>query len=67
MDVSVITGEELLRLAETGDVIIIDLRGHAQVKESGVRIRGAVWEDNGAVAAWAPRYGKERRIVLSCA
>jgi rhodanese-related sulfurtransferase len=48
--------------------VIIDVRTDWSWKETDKKIKGAVREDSLAeVKTWAPKYPKEKRIVLYCA
>jgi rhodanese-related sulfurtransferase len=63
-----ITKEELKALLHDPSLVIIDVRTDWSWKESDSKIKGAVREDPLAdVNTWAPKYSKEKRIVLYCA
>jgi hypothetical protein len=60
------TKDEVKDLLGNADVAVIDVRTAGEWKESDEKIAGAVREEPGAEGAWAPRYPKEKTIVLYC-
>jgi hypothetical protein len=63
-DVPRMTKEELKTLLDSPEVVILDVRlGGANAPE---RITGSVFEDAENVSDWAPRYPKDKTIVLYC-
>ncbi len=47
--------------------VIIDVRAEVDPAENTPRIKGAVLEIYNQVAAWAPKYPRDKTIVLYCA
>jgi rhodanese-related sulfurtransferase len=66
-DVPRMTIDELKALLASPDLIILDVRGPGDWKESDLRIKGAVREDPLAVETWAKKYPKDKTLVLYCA
>jgi hypothetical protein len=63
-DVPRITKEELKTLLGSPEVVILDVRlGGGNAPE---RITGSVFEDPEDVSGWAPKYPKDKKIVLYC-
>ena len=63
-DVPRITKEELKTLLGSPEVVILDVRlGGGNDPR---RITGSVYEDPEKVSVWAPKYPKEKKIVLYC-
>jgi len=63
-DVPRMTKEELKTLLGSPEVVILDVRldgGNAPE-----RITGSVFEDPENVSDWAPKYPKNKKIVLYC-
>jgi hypothetical protein len=63
-DVPRMAKEELKTLLGSPEVVILDVRldgGNAPR-----RITGSVYEDPDNVSVWAPKYPKEKKIVLYC-
>lgn len=61
------TPKELAAKLGEKDLIVLDVRAEADWKASDKKIQGAVREDPRSVATWAPRYPKEKTLVLYCA
>ena len=60
------TAEELnMKLADP-ELIIIDVRLEQDWNSSGLKIKGAVWEDFQDVNTWAEKYPMDKTIVLYC-
>ena len=58
------TREELKTLLGSPEVVILDVRlGGRNAPE---RIKGSVFEDPENVSDWAPKYLKDKTIVLYC-
>jgi len=66
-DVPRMTIDELMAVLASPDLIILDVRGPGDWKESDLRIKGAVREDPLAVETWAKKYQKDKTLVLYCA
>ena len=63
-DVPRITKEELKTLLGSPEVVILDVRlGGGNAPE---KITGSVLEDPENVSDWAPKYPKDKKIVLYC-
>ncbi len=63
-DVPRMTKEELKTLLGSPDVVILDVRlGGGNAPK---RITGSVYEDPENVSNWAPKYPKDKKIVLYC-
>jgi hypothetical protein len=63
-DVPRMTKEELKTLLGSPEVVILDVRlggGNAPKK-----ITGSVFEDPENVSDWAPKYPKDKKIILYC-
>lgn len=65
-EVTRITKEELKQMLGKPEVVVIDVRKEKDWKTSDIRIPGATWEDFQDVEKWAPKYPKEKTIVLYC-
>jgi len=61
------TKEDLKGMLGKPDVVIIDVRAHADWKGSQQKIKGAVREDPKKVASWMGKYPKDRTLVFYCA
>lgn len=61
------TKEELKAHLGVKDFVIIDVRTESDWKKSEHRIKGALREDPDTAKDWAPKYPKDRAIVLYCA
>jgi rhodanese-related sulfurtransferase len=62
-----ISAEELKSYLDDGRFIVIDVRSKADWEKSASKIKGAIRERGEDVAVWAPRYSKDKTIVLYCA
>ncbi len=62
-----ITKEELKKELGKQDVVVIDVRTGSDWSSSDRKIEGAIREDPKKVKEWAPKYDKEKTIVLYCA
>jgi hypothetical protein len=63
-DVPRMTKEELKTLLGSPGVVILDVRlGGGNAPK---RITGSVYEDPENVSNWAPKYPKDKKIVLYC-
>lgn len=61
------TKEELRRIMDRPEVVILDVRTGDSWRRSGRMIQGAVREDPGKdVKAWATRYGRDKTLVFYC-
>jgi hypothetical protein len=56
--------QELNSILGTPDVIILDVRPKEQYLLSDKKIAGAIHEDPDAVASWAGKYSKDKRLVI---
>jgi rhodanese-related sulfurtransferase len=61
-----ISKEELKNMLGSSDLVIIDVRVEKELRKTGQKIKGAVWEDFEEVRNWASKYPKEKTIVLYC-
>jgi rhodanese-related sulfurtransferase len=61
------SGEQLKIIINDPDVAIIDVRTGIDWNSSEWKIKGAVREDPLDVDAWAPRYPKDKMLVIYCA
>ncbi len=59
--------EELKARLDDSSLIVIDVRLDSDWNASPAKIKGAVRENNGTVAEWAPKYPKDKTLVLYCA
>jgi rhodanese-related sulfurtransferase len=66
-DVPRMTVDELKAMLGSPDLVIIDVRGSGDWKDSDVKIKAAVREDPVAVETWAKKYPKDKTLVLYCA
>ncbi len=67
VDIPRISKEELKPMLGNPDWVIIDVRVALDRKMKMKQIKGAVREDPEDVKTWAPKYAKEKTIVLYCA
>lgn len=58
------TKEVLMTKLDNSDVIILDVRKIKELNDSGIKIKGAVWEDSKSFESWGKKYPKEKTIVL---
>ncbi len=65
-DVQKITAEELRKILDNPQVIVIDVRTDPEWKKSDQKIKGALREDPDAVDSWAGKYPKDKPLVLYC-
>ncbi len=65
--IPMMTKDELKSMIGNPDLTIIDVRYGLDWTESDMKIQGAVREDPTKVTSWAPKYPKDRLIVLYCA
>jgi len=63
-DVPRMTKEELKTLLGSAEVVILDIRLGGE--NAPKRITGSVFEDPENVSDWAPKYPKDKKIVLYC-
>ena len=63
-DVARIAKEELRQMLANPDVIVLDCRPVEQWRQSPLKIPGAVYADPYDVESWAPRYPKDKTLVL---
>ena len=61
------TIEELKANLNDRDLIILDVRAAEDWKRSDKKIQGSVREVAAHFAEWAPKYSKEKTLVLYCA
>lgn len=66
-DVPTMTKEELKPHIGVPGFVIIDVRTSGDWKKSEYKVKGALREEPDAVKEWAPKYPKEKAIVLYCA
>ncbi len=66
-DVPMITKETLKSMLGNPEVIIIDIRLDEHLNKSDRKIPGAVIESIFTVKNWAPKYPKDKTLVLYCA
>jgi predicted sulfurtransferase len=66
-DVPRMTKEELKAQIDDPNVVIIDVRIGADWKASDVKIKGAIRLKSQNVSEWAPKFDKNKTIVLYCA
>jgi rhodanese-related sulfurtransferase len=65
-DMPLITKEQLARLIDNPKVTILDVRVDQDWTDSRQKIKGAVREEPRQFLAWAPKYPKDRQLVLYC-
>jgi rhodanese-related sulfurtransferase len=61
------TKEDLRARMGSADVVVIDVRAGGDWTRATEKIAGAVREEPGAEAAWAPKYPKDATLVFYCA
>jgi rhodanese-related sulfurtransferase len=66
-DVAMMTKEKLKPMLGDPNVIIVDIRQDHHLKTSDRKIKGAVRETMLTVKDWAPKYAKEKTLILYCA
>ena len=67
VDAPRMTKDELKALVGTPDLIILDVRAGSDWMSSDIKIKGALREEPGEIDSWAPKYPKDKIIVLYCA
>lgn len=65
-DIPLITKEQLVKLIDNPTVTVLDVRVDQDWTDSRQKIKGAVREEPREFLAWAPKYPKDRQIVLYC-
>jgi hypothetical protein len=65
--VQMMAGEQLKAVLNDPDVAIIDVRTGIDWDSTEWKIKGAVREDPLDVDTWAPRYPKDKMLVIYCA
>ena len=66
-DVPRMTTDQLKAILAGSDLVIVDVRGSGDWKDSDVKIKAAVREDPVTVETWAKKYPKDKTLVLYCA
>lgn len=66
-EVPTMTKEELRGKLGDSNLVVVDVRTGRDWRASDVKIKGAVRESPGDVAAWAGKYPKAKTLVLYCA
>jgi hypothetical protein len=61
------TKDELKALLGNPDLVILDVRTSSDWTASDLKIKGAVREEPNDVESWAPKYSKDKILVLYCA
>ena len=59
--------EELQKVLDKPDVIIVDVRSETDWKASTTKIKGAVREEVDSVDSWINKYPKDKTLVFYCA
>ena len=59
--------EELQKVLDKPDVIIVDVRSETDWKASTTKIKGAVREEAGQVGSWINKYPRDKTLVFYCA
>jgi len=65
-DIARMTIDELKAILDGPDLVIVDVRGSGDWKDSDQKIKGAMREDPVAVETWAKKYPKDKTLVLYC-
>jgi len=65
--VPMMTKDQLKAMLGNPDLTIIDVRYGLDWTDSDMKVKGAVREDPTKVTSWAPKYPKDKLIVLYCA
>jgi hypothetical protein len=66
-DVVTMTKQELKEQLDRADLVILDVRTAVDWDSSTYKIKGAVREDPSGVKEWAPKYSKDKQLILYCA
>ena len=66
-DVPTMTKEELKPHIGVSGFVVIDVRTESDWKQSEYKIKGAQREEPSSVKDWAPKYPKDKAVVLYCA
>lgn len=66
-DIPRMAADELIKLIDNPEVIILDVRTDRDWEKSDLKIKTARWEDPQMVASWADKYSPEKTLVLYCA
>ena len=61
-----ITGENLLKIIDRPDVVVIDVRLEGVWMRENSKIQGAMREDPEDVDSWMHKYPKNKTIVFYC-
>jgi predicted sulfurtransferase len=59
--------EELQKVLDKPNVIIVDVRSGMDWKASTMKIKGAVREEPDQVGSWIDKYPKDKTLVFYCA
>ena len=59
--------EELQKVLDKPDVIIVDVRSGTDWKASTMKIKGAVREEVDSVDSWINKYPKDKTLIFYCA
>ena len=59
--------EELQKVLDKPDVIIVDVRSGTDWKANTMQIKGAVREEVDSVDSWINKYPKDKTLVFYCA
>jgi rhodanese-related sulfurtransferase len=62
-----ISKEELQKVLDKPDVVIVDVRSDTDWKASTMKIKGAVREEPDQVGSWINKYPKDKTLVFYCA
>ena len=64
---ALMSGEELSRIIDDPETVVIDARSEKTFNASTEKIKGAKREDPNRVMAWSKDYPQEKTIVIYCA
>jgi len=59
--------EELQKVLDKPDVILVDVRSDPDWEEGTMKIKGAVREEPNQIASWIDKYPKDKTLVFYCA
>jgi rhodanese-related sulfurtransferase len=59
--------EELQKVLDKPDVIIVDVRSGTDWKASTMKVKGAVREEPDQVDSWINKYPKDKTLIFYCA
>ena len=62
-----VTKDELKKMLDNPEVMIVDVRLENQWEKTELKIKGATWKNPNDVNLWADIYPKDKTLVFYCA